>query len=183
MHKYLGKFLSGLLLLWALPVWSQTVRDGAVVSEPSGLSRIAHFVGHHVKGTFVDIKHDPLWAAYVIGTVALNSADASSTVYALNKFPTVQEGDPLLPKRPSAGLLVSVTVVATLLETGAFHKLREDYVGKCRKDASDPSSRWNDRNPESCRYAIDVMAMLPWSYHAVIVKDNIHLIRTNGQEN
>lgn len=172
MFKYLV-LLCGLLLgngvLAQTPQMAPTPKASG---KASGLARMAH----ELKSVFTDCKTDKVWCAYVVGTIAINFTDVGTTC----KFRTLGEAEanPLLPKYGSCAAYLGPAIPVTLVQLTAMHYLRRQFVNKCRADAADPNSKWNHidagtHDPESCKYGMDVLGMMEWPLHIVIIHNNI----------
>jgi hypothetical protein len=181
--KSLKTKLAVLLVLFA-------ASGGSLFSQAAvaGPKRVLKAIGSEIKATFVDMRHDPLWALYVGGTIALSAMDASTTCIGVSNGPFV-ETNPLLGRKPSCGKVAGLNALATITELTAMHKLRSGFYGKCKRDAANPDSLYNhiaesrgiSPNPERCRMAMDLAGMPAWTLDIMNVKNNIDLLTWKGK--
>src|SRR6266403_1353807 len=152
----------------------------------AGPLRLLRSIRHEVKLTFSDMRHDKLWAVYVVGTIALNAADTSTTCIGVSNG-SFSESNPILGKHPSCGKLIAIEAPVTLAHLVGAHKLSGMLTDYCRREAADPDSRWwktgsYTHNPESCKVAMPIAGMTVWPFHAAVIKSNIDLLTWHKPE-
>jgi hypothetical protein len=96
-----------------------------------------------------------------------------------------REGNPLLGRHPRTFKVLSFTALLTGTQTTTGHMLREGFVESCRRThaeaVANPDGKWAKREkyavpkePETCKYAMDVAPMMEWPYHTAVILGNIN---------
>src|SRR5258708_31907671 len=96
----------------------------------AGPLRLLRSIRHEVKLTFSDMRHDKLWAIYVVGTIALNAADTSTTCIGVSNG-SFSESNPILGIRPSCKKLIAIEAPVTLVHLVGAHKLSGILTDYC----------------------------------------------------
>jgi len=173
------RLLIAVLAILMLSV-SGHAQEPQTAAEHGKVYGAVHYVGRHVKETFTDVKRDPVWGTVVVGTIVANGLDTGTSAYLFSHH-LAAEGNPLLPRNPSMGFLVSTAVFETLTQLTAEHMVREHVTNWCKKDAANKDSMYNriaqsrgvNPDPKGCTYGIDAVFMTPWGYKGEVINSNI----------
>ncbi len=175
-----------LLILTLLSVTGTASAQTTPAAHRNPFSRAVRYTGQQIKETFTDVRHDPVWAAAVIGTFVLEGIAEGQTVYGrANGF---QESNAFYyGHNPSAAKVIGLGTGFTIANLTALHSIRTLFTDSCRREATKPNSRWNSGkidaasyNPETCKYGGDMLPIIEWAPRIEDIQGNFRVLRSTS---